>query len=198
MGCDIHLFIETPKPGGGWIGKQRHYMGRYWFAWALMAEYRGQQSVKFPPRGFPCDASARVLVEAFDRVETPVPQWMQYHLAEYDGPEFTHRGVRYVLGGDWHTFSWLTKAELQEVQDMWLPVQKADIAKRIKEYEQVDFFADPVDAAVAEHEGLKEEALSDFRWRMLELARAAKPSTALLDILARMQDGDRVVFFFDN
>ena len=125
MGCDIHCYIEYRKPDskfwndfGGRINPGRHYA-----QFARMAGVRNywEIDVKYPPRGYPADASfaARddnhlyITQTEGDGYVTPeqAEKWIAGGYSKYmkdcDGDE----NRSFVTNPDYHSHSWLSTEE---------------------------------------------------------------------------------------
>lgn len=125
MGCDIHCYIEyQSKETGRWNdfgGKINP--GRNYYMFSLLAGVRGEESsALFPPRGLPDNLGyssandSRLFITDTDgehclNKETAA-KWVEQHISEYillnDNPIW-------VTHPDWHSHSWLTTKEYQEV-----------------------------------------------------------------------------------
>ena len=90
MGCDIHFNVEKQDASGKWRSAtpKNLYIGRNYLLFGYLAGVRSNVDPKFPPRGFPTDASAKV--------QANYKKW----------------------AGDAHTASYLTLEELIEISKL--------------------------------------------------------------------------------
>jgi hypothetical protein len=129
MGCDIHCYIEYKvkrahdgqefwSSHGGRINPGRNY-----WAFGHMASVRSDRGLAFPPKGYPEDADYYANQDAYLYIDDEcsdedgytslarAKQWEKHghKIIERDGKPYK------VEHPDWHSHSWLTPDEFEQV-----------------------------------------------------------------------------------
>lgn len=139
MGCDIHGHVELVTELNSLIThedgrKQRDktvYVIRedspsldrdYWL-FALMADVQNDRGLEpvATPRGLPDDVSFDVQDKTILIVHNELAEKFPNYITEeearrYGGPIYTEGSLQYIMHPDYHSHSWLTVKELEEVQ----------------------------------------------------------------------------------
>jgi hypothetical protein len=214
MGCDIHSFIdyeEGQQPDGrtGVFQFGTVHIHRDYFLFALMAGVRTDEPADavVPPRGVP-RLSGRTQDEFAMFVTDDTggdPHYCTRETAEgyvKHGSFYLDPEKRFVSNPDWHTPSWLTVPELEEVRRRY----REGLTKRHAAYQEQ---TKKVREMAKEHDPKTTDAALDEGWltkfRPEEDTVRGSELTRLDAAIAAMKvlDGDtpgrsRLTFWFDN
>ena len=136
MGCDIHCYIETqryPNAREPWWPFNYYGLnpGRDYKMFTLLADVRsyGELEAVYPQRGLPVDLSWNVRSEnrlfvcddpdsegCTDRATAS--KWVRSGYSKWDDDE-----RNWVTNPDWHSHSWLTTQELENVINTYIAIK---------------------------------------------------------------------------
>jgi len=136
MGADIHAYVEyvdfvTAEGEDYWNGLTKNFGSRNYYLFGLLAGVRGSDGPVFPVRGMP---EGRLSYEASDDywlfitddeatseqdgyvLRSKAEEWVR---RGYSKPDMRDDKMIRVSGPDWHSHSWLTTDELEQVLDAY-------------------------------------------------------------------------------
>ena len=207
MGCDIHLYIEYKSKKPQYDGRESTWHsfgksinpGRNYAMFGLMANVRncysdGKLPVLVEPRGMPEDAGYtatddnRIYIsetesEDYVCMET-AKRWVESGSSKFinnkDG------NPTWVTQPDWHSHSWLTTSEFENVLNKYLELESGWYKERVEEHNKM----------------VERENIQPDSWAYAPPSINDEPEyQVVLASLKRFEElgyDARVVFWFDN
>lgn len=154
MGCDIHIYIEYRNRKVEFDGYKHNWSshggrinpGRNYALFALMSDVRNYDElpVSISPRGMPDDAAYHATYDSrmyisedcgennvkMERAEAWVTSGSSKFIYGKDGNPV------WVTNPDWHSHSWLTTSEFENILNKYLELETGWHNERVKEHEQ--------------------------------------------------------------
>lgn len=122
MGCDIHGYVEYSYRYEEWTGIAFESIPRNYFLFEALAGIMGKKKPLIPPKGIPLTASSIVknyyLADVVDDVDDCDEGIERREAEEYIQKGFSHywhNDNTLISRPDWHTPSWLTLKEINQV-----------------------------------------------------------------------------------
>lgn len=204
MGCDIHAVIEYCRKRQDGDEREPHWMtwatvspGRNYAMFTAMAGVRGEEGRAIvQPRGIPARVSFGVMNDYYLYVTENTDGDPQSITQEKADKYLAYGSTRhptmpqYISGPDWHSASWLTTAEMEQVMTRYLEIENEYIKERNEQL-----------AEMRKNPPGGIDLATTLRWTPETEAAPDPAYQAIISAMKVLESGKceaRIVFWFDN